>query len=57
MYLFESISKHLKMSEIEEKILYKDISAQMEKKASFGGSQHRDGLFNRLKLGVKSPDI
>ena len=45
------------MSEIEEKILYQDIFAQMEKKVSFGGSQHRNGLFSRLKLGVKSPDI
>lgn len=57
MYLFESISKHLKMSDVEEEILYKDTSAQMEKAASFGGSQHRNGLFSRLKLGVKSPDI
>lgn len=45
------------MSEVEEKILYQDISAQMKKKASFGGSQHRNGLFSRLKLGVKGPDI
>ena len=45
------------MSDIEEEILYKDTSDQMEKAASFGGSQHRNGLFSRLKLGVKSPDI